>query len=322
MNLLFYLPAFAAAVIVLLLLVTYGCFRFVFYVRKRKLTDDEAVDLPKGKIYEPYHEEMTRWILEARRMPHENVSIVSRDGLKLTGKFYEFAPGAPIEIMFHGYRGNAERDMSGGVQRCFRVGRSALVVEQRSSNTSEGKVITFGIREHQDCLDWVDFVIAHYGADVKIILTGISMGATTVLMAAGDELPENVIGVLADCGFTSAKEIMYHVMGQMGLPGKLCYPFVRLGARLFGGFDPDAYSARQAMENCTVPVIFFHGEADDFVPCRMSRENFEACGSRKRLVTVPGAGHGLSYPAAPEAYIDALREFFGPGASHPSAFNG
>ena len=158
------------------LLISYGCFRFAFYAGKRKPNHGE-VELPDGEVYVPYHDVMTRWVLEARALKSEDVSIVSRDGLKLTGKFYEYAPGAPMELMFHGYRGAAERDMSGGVQRAFRVGRSALVVEQRCSNTSEGDVITFGIMEHLDCLDWVDFAIDHYGKDVKIILTGISMGA-------------------------------------------------------------------------------------------------------------------------------------------------
>ena len=310
-----------ASLIGVFLLVTYGCFRFVFYVRKRGGSAGDEVELPNGKVYEPYHEVMINWILEARKLPHEDVSIESRDGLVLTGKYYEFAPGAPIELMFHGYRGSAERDMSGGVQRCFSVGRSALVVEQRCSNTSGGNVITFGIREHLDCLDWIDFTVRHFGSDVKIILTGISMGASTVLMAAGQPLPENVIGILADCGFTSAREIMYHVMGQLKLPPKVFYPIVKLGAKLFGRFDLDAYSAIMAMEHCKVPVIFYHGEADDFVPCRMSRENYDACSTRKCLVTVPGAGHGLSYPADPERYVRTLLDFFGAEASHPSVFN-
>lgn len=296
-------------------LAAYGCFRFAFYVPPRKESHSDAIVLPKGEVYEPFHDDMTRWIQEVRALPYEDVQITSFDGLKLCGKFYEFAPGAPMELMFHGYRGSAERDLSGGVQRCFQLGRSALIVEQRGSNNSEGNVISFGINEHRDCLSWIDFAIDHCGPDVKIILTGISMGASTVLMAAGKELPVNVIGVLADCGFNSAKDIMFDVMRGMGLPPKVCYPFVKLGARLFGRFDLDSYSAEEAMKTCKLPVIFFHGEADDFVSSRMSRINYDACVSRKQLVLIPGAGHGLSYPVAPEKYLCELREFFGPEAS-------
>lgn len=294
----------------------YWCFRLAFYVPPRKALPSDVIETPEGEIYEPYREKMENWIREARAMPHEDVQITSFDGLKLQGKFYEYAPGAPIELMFHGYRGSAERDMSGGVQRCFKVGRSALVVEQRCSRGSEGNVITFGINEHRDCLKWVEFMIGHFGPDVKIILTGISMGASTVLTAGGQLLPPNVIGILADCGYTSARDIIYRVIRQMGLPPKLSYPFVKLGARLFGHFDLDETSPIEAVKTCTVPVIFFHGESDDFVPCDMSRENFESCASRKRLVTIPGAGHGLSYAVQPQRYLEELRDFFGPEASY------
>ena len=308
---------FLAGLAAVVLLISYGCYRFAFYVPARKPVADDVIELPEGAVYEPYWEKMEYWIKEARKLPQESVEITSFDGLKLQGKFYEYAPGAPVEIMFHGYRGSAERDMSGGVHRCFKVGRSALVVEQRCSHGSEGNTITFGINEHRDCLKWVDFAIEHLGKDIKIILTGISMGAATVMMAAGEKLPPNVVGILADCGYTSAKEIMFHVMRGMKLPPKLCYPFVKLGAKLFGHFDLDENSPIEAMKRCTLPVIFFHGEADDFVPCSMSREIFEICTSRKRLVTIPGAGHGLSYAKDPQRYLQELRDFFGPENSYP-----
>ena len=127
--------------------------------------------------------------------------------------------------------------------------------------------------------------------------------------------PPNVIGILADCGYSSAKEIIQKVIGQMGLPVALSYPFVKLGAKLYGHFDLEETSPVEMLKNCTVPVIFYHGENDDYVPCRMSRINYDACAVKKKLVTVPGAGHGLSYPVAPEIYLNTLREFFGPEAS-------
>ena len=303
--------------VAVVLLISYGCYRLACYVPARKDLPEDSIEIPEGEIYEPYREKMENWIRQARKLPQKDVEITSFDGLKLRGKFYEFAPGAPVEIMVHGYRGSAERDMSGGVERCFKVRRSALVVEQRCSRGSEGNTITFGINEYRDCLEWVDFTIDYLGQDIKIILTGISMGASTVMLAAGQKLPPNVIGILADCGYTSAKAIMYHVMRQMKLPPKPCYPFVKLGAKLFGHFDLDGDSPKEAMKRCTLPVIFYHGEDDDFVPCSMSRENFEACGGRKRLVTVPGAGHGLSYAVEPERYLQELRDFFGPEGSYP-----
>ena len=306
-----------AALAVLCLLIAFFCFRFAFYAPPRKPKPADHIEIPHGKIYEVFRESMENWVREVRAMPCEDFEITSFDGLRLYGKFYEYAPGAPIELMFHGYRGSAERDLPGGVQRCFQVGRSALIVDQRCSGRSDGSVITFGIYEHRDCLAWVDFVVEKFGPDVKIILTGLSMGASTVLMAAGQPLPENVIGVLADCGYSSPKAIMKKVIKQIGLPAGLFYPFARLGARLFGGFDPEETSPVEALRRCKVPVIFYHGEDDDYVPCEMSKENYDACPSRKALVTIPGAGHGLSYAVDPQTYLRTLRQFFGPEASAP-----
>lgn len=293
----------------LVLLTAYICFRMAFYVSKKDRRKDAGYDIPPGKIYEPYRETMIAWMDKMRAEPHREVTVTSFDGLKLHGNYYEYEPGAPVELMFHGYRGSAERDLCGGIQRCFALGRNVLIVDQRGCGHSEGNVITFGIHESRDCLCWIDYIRQHLGEDVRIILTGISMGASTVMIAAGYELPENVVGLLADCGFTSARAIIKKVIRDMKLPAGLLYPFVRLGARLYGGFDPDATSSLEAMRRCRLPIIFFHGESDDYVPCDMSRENYEACTAPKQLVTVPGAGHGLAFMLDQEAYIRTLGEF-------------
>lgn len=301
----------AAFLIAATLIISYICFRIAFYVPRKSNEPTEEYPIPEGKIYEPYRDKMVGWMKQTRALPSEEFTITSFDGLTLWGKYYEYAPGAVIEIMFHGYRGSAERDLCGGVQRCFKLGHSALIVDQRCSGKSQGNVITFGINESRDCLDWMNFAINHFGPDCRLMLTGISMGAATVMIAAGEELPKNVIGVLADCGFTSAKDIIKKVIRQLKLPSDLAYPFVKLGARLYGHFDPEQYSPIEALKQCKVPVIFFHGEADDYVPCHMSRENYAACTGRKKLVTVPGAGHGLSIIFDPDGYRAAMKEFFG-----------
>ena len=305
--------------IILATVIAYICYRMAFYAPPRKPRDPDAFDLPEGAVYEPFRDLMIGFARNLRALPYERFEIRSFDGLRLTAKYYEYAPGAPIELMFHGYRGNAERDLGGGVERCFKVGRSAFVVDQRCCGDSHGHTITFGVREHRDCLAWVDFLISHFGSDVKIVLTGISMGASTVLMAAGQPLPDNVIGVLADCGFSSARDIIKVVIKQMGLPAGISYPFVKLGAKLFGHFDLEAYSPMAALKTCRLPVIFYHGETDDFVPCDMSRKMFDAYAGKKALITIPDAGHGLSYPVDQEYYLQTLRDFFGPSASAETA---
>ena len=297
---------FIAAVLIL----AYFCYRLAFYAPDRDPNACDDLNIPQDEVYAPFRESIEKWATETQKLPHEEFSITSFDGLKLYGKFYEYKKGAPIELMFHGYRGTAERDLSGGVQRCFKLERSALIVNQRCSGKSEGNVISFGINERRDCHAWVDFMIEHFGPDVKIILTGISMGAATVLMAAGEPLPKNVIGVLADCGYNSPKDIIKKVIKQIGLPPCIGYFFVKLGARIYGHFDLEETSPEEALKKCTLPVIFIHGENDDFVPCEMSQKNYDACGSRKKIVTIKDAGHGLSYPVSPEQYLSELKEFF------------
>ena len=309
MKILLYIAGASVTILLLTLLIAYICFYIAFYVPRKTEENAEDISIPEGEIYEPYRDQMTKWIKETRALPHEDVSITSFDGLKLEGKYYEYAPGAPIELMFHGYRGSAERDLSGGVQRCFSLGRNVLLVDQRTSCKSEGHVISFGINESRDCLSWIDFIIEHYGKDSKIILTGISMGAATVMIAAGKDLPENVIGILADCGYSSAEAIIKKTIREMKLPPALLYPFVKLGAKIYGHFDLDETSPLQAIKNCKLPIIFIHGEADDFVPCDMSREVYEACPAPKLLLTVPGAGHGLGYIIDLEGYLKAVTEF-------------
>lgn len=311
MQIFWLIGGIAVLLVLLVLLLSFVCFRMAFLAsRGKKKGDGEELKLPNGAIYEEYRELLIGWMKDVRAMPHEDVQITSFDGLTLHGTYYEYAPDAPIELLFHGYRGSAESDLCGGVKRCFSMGRSALTVDNRAAGKSEGRVITFGINESRDCHSWLEFMGRRFGPDAKIILTGISMGAATVLMAAGRPLPPTVVGVIADCGYTSPKEIIKKVIRDMKLPATLAYPFVRLGAKLYGHFDLEADAPIEAMSRCRVPVIFIHGEADRFVPFEMSQRNYDACTAPKRLVAVKDAGHGLAYPVDCEGYLRALKDFY------------
>ncbi len=299
-------------IVAIVFLTAYICFVRIFLSKRYLKKNEDDIELPQGAIYEEYYGDMIKWARMTQNMPHTKVSITSFDGLTLRGKYYEYKKGAPIEILFHGYRGSAERDMSGAVLRCAELGRSALLVDHRASGKSDGKVISFGVNESRDCITWIDYVIKHIDKDAKIILTGISMGAATVMSLADTELPKNVVGILADCGYTTTSAIIKKVMKDMKLPPKMLMPFVRLGAKVFGGFKVDKVSPLEALRNSKLPVIFIHGDADDYVPYEMSVENYNACISTKRLVRIEGAGHGIAFLKAPEKYYRELREFFEP----------
>ncbi len=297
------------AIVFVVLATSLVCFFKIFYSPRKKWPE---YPVPAGEIYQPHHEQMIKWIKEARELPHTEVSIRSFDGLKLCGTYYEFQKGAPIDVLFHGYHGCAEQDLSGGVYRCQRLGHNVLIVDHRGAGKSEGRVVTFGINESRDALAWVQYVVENIDPNAKILLGGISMGAATVMMASAMKLPKNVVGTVADCGYTSAKEIIKKVIREMHLPADLLYPFVRLGARVFGRFDPDENSPIVSMPNCRIPVIFFHGDTDAFVPQSMSEENFAACSAPKHLVITSGAGHGLCFPVDVDTYVKEIEEFFEP----------
>lgn len=282
------------------------CFFKVFYSGKRKVLGEDEYEIPEGAAYEAIKDKIIGWTKDIRTLPHENVEITSHDGLTLRGRYYEFKEGAPIEILFHGYRGTAERDMCAGVGRCFAVGRSALIVDQRAAGTSDGHVISFGINERLDCIRWAEYVAKRFGEDTDIILTGISMGAATVMMASAERLPKNVVCILADCGYSSPKEIIKKVVKDMHLPPNVLYPVIRLSARVFGGFDLECTSPVDAVQKTDIPIIFIHGESDSFVPCEMSEELYSVCASEKSLVKIAGAEHGLAYPTDMQKYINAL----------------
>ena len=302
------------ALVVIVMITALVCYLMVFYSKSRKPRAENDYDLPPGKEYEPFYPQMIEWTKRSRATPHKKVEITTFDGLTLRGRYYEFSPDAPIEIMMHGYQGNLERDLSGGIFRALNIGHSVLTYDHRGSGLSDGNTLTFGINESRDCRRWIDFVLKEINPDAKIILSGVSMGAATAMITSGyDDLPENIVGIVADCGYTSAKDIIKKVIREMKLPPNILYPFVKLGARLYGGFNLDEFSPIEQVAKSKIPTIFVHGDQDFFVPIDMSERNFEASNAtKKELYIVEGAAHGLAYVVAGDKYLDKLSEFFDP----------
>lgn len=283
------------------------CYNLAFRRDEKRVSKEGAV--PEGEQYEVFSDVIMKGANNILNAPYEKVTTTSRDGIKLVGRYYHVKDDAPVSIIFHGYRSNIGTDCNGGYYLSVKNGYNVLVVYQRGHRESGGKTITFGVKERYDCLDWISYVNERFGEDTPILLMGLSMGAATVLMATGLELPSNVKGVMADCGYSSPKEILQEVIKQMKYPLRLTYFFVRMSARIFGHFDPEEASAVEALKNAKVPVLIIHGDDDRFVPSRMSRDNYEACASQKEILIVPGAGHGLSYCVDAKAYEKAVQEF-------------
>lgn len=286
----------------------YWVYQNVFGRMKEKDDLENAVFL--GEQYAPYEAMIRSGIEKARELKFQRIFIEARDETTLSGKYYHVKDGAPVILFFHGYHGNALRDGNGILLYTQEAGYNVLLVDQRGHGKSGGKAITFGVKERYDCLDWISYMNRRFGEETPIILAGISMGASTVLMTADMGLPANVKGILADCPFSSPREIIREVIGQMKLPVDITYGAVRLGGKVFGGFDVEDHSAVEAMKNCQIPVLFIHGDADFFVPGKMSQDCYDACISdTKRLVFVEGAAHGMSYCVDNKLYQKEVNDF-------------
>lgn len=300
----------AIILLVLALCIVFGgayfAYRLAFYSPKK---GREKIPATTGAHYDPYREVMKMIYHQLAERACEDVSIISHDGLTLHGRYYHVKDGAPLDIGFHGYRSSPLTDFSGGSELSFDLGHNLLLVDQRAHGKSEGSTITFGLMERLDCLDWVNYAVDRFGKDVKILLYGISMGATTVLMASALELPKNVRGIIADCPYSSAKDIILKVCGDMQIPPKLAYPFVLLGAKVYGGFDLNETTAAEAVQNAAVPLMIIHGEADTFVPCQMSEQIRLAAPDRVERHTFADAEHGISYLVDSPRYKQIVTEF-------------
>lgn len=294
------------ALSVMFFLLEYFMYRYTFGRSKRRESGDYKI--PSGAQYTPFKEAIHKNIERALSFDSERISIISHDGLKLSARYYNNGGNGRLAIFFHGYRSSAVRDGNGIIQICHDNGYDILVVDQRAHGKSEGKTITFGIKEREDCLKWVDFAVSRFGVNVKIALIGLSMGAATVMMAA-DRLPENVKCIIEDCGYVSPRDILQSVIKRKRLPCRLIYPLVRLSAVIFGGFNPDSFSAAEALAKASVPVLMIHGEADLLVPCLMCNECGKACASETTTLLVPNAGHAMSYYYNNEGYVASVCSF-------------
>lgn len=302
---------FILVVVVLLLLILFGLYQYIFGRSSKRESGD--FDVPPGSHYEKHSASITENVRKALSYESRFITTFSRDGIKLSGRLYEFGTSDKLVIFFHGYRSSAIRDGNGIINICAEKGYNILVVDQRAHGKSGGRTITFGIKERYDCVDWVDYAIKQYGDNVKVVLGGLSMGAATIMMAAGSELPRNVRAIVEDCGYSSPCDILCSVLKRKKLPVRFIYFLIRVSAIVFGGFDPDSYSSAKGLSNCDLPVLFIHGQADRLVPCEMSDVCRYSCKGETRSLLVADAGHGMSFYHNKEGYISAVTDILTKG---------
>lgn len=297
-----------SALVFLMVVVSFVCFICCFTrkIKARDMSTENGVKLVK---LEKYKDTIFDAIKKANELPQEDIFIQSYDGIDLHAVLYEAPDADTTFILFHGWISSGINDFGCIIPYYASKGYNILLVSQRGQGKSGGKYICMGAQEKYDCVSWCEYANKRFGTAHNIFIEGISMGAATVLFASALELPPNVRGIIADCGFTSPIEIIKSVARSKGI---LPYPLVWLVAlwfRIFCGCSMYADSSVKAMRTNKLPILFIHGEADKFVPCKMSMEAYEACTTDKTLVTVPGAGHGTSYLVDPERCIHELESF-------------
>lgn len=273
--------------------------------RRNWLDPEELKGTDREKLY-PYISHAHNWFSTHEV---EDIYVQSRDGLQLYARWIPAENPRGTILLVHGYQSTPYIDFSLVLDVYHNLGMNMLIPDQRCHGKSEGKYITFGVKEWRDMTCWVDYHNKHLG-NWPVILSGLSMGASTVMYMADEALPANVKGMIADCGFTSPYDIIGKVFHSVThLPA---WPFLwatDLCARIFAGFSLKEKDTRKTLQGGKYPIILAHGLSDDFVPCEMSQEAYDACTSPKELLLVEGAGHGYSFLKDRERYTQTVTAF-------------
>lgn len=245
-------------------------------------------------------------IINAKLWCEENqaqtITCTSDDGLKLSALWIPAENPRGTILLAHGYRSVRYLDFGAVLDLYHRKGLNIILPDQRAHGDSEGKYITFGVKESSDMLKWLNYHNTYF-SKCPIILSGLSMGASTVMYMLDQPLPDNVAGVIVDCGFTSPAEIINVVFKKvLHFPGGIFVRIADLLARIIAGFSFYKKDSCISLKNNTLPILMVHGKADDFVPCWMTECGYEVCGGIKRILLVEDAAHGLSFIKNPDEY--------------------
>ena len=279
--------------------------------RRRTPSTDAIMYMATGGRPDDHDPIYDEWADSFKASVTETVALRSHDGYVLRAHWYPAEGATRTVLCAHGWHSRWNLDFSGIGPYLHEQGCNLLLIEQRCHGESGGNLISYGIRERYDILSWLDWLAENH-AGTPVYLCGVSMGAATVLMAAGLPIAGRVAGIIADCGYSDPKEIVKITLEKSigGFAG-CTLAAVNLNCKLKDKFSLSDYSPVEAMaKNTEIPCLFIHGDADTFVPFRMSVENYYACQAPKELLIVSGAAHAMSFVVNPDAYKQKLLEFF------------
>lgn len=284
--------------------VCFGVGGYVFFAACGKhkeihwLDEEEISRTPYGQFY-PHVKASYEWLANNDA---QDLYTESYDGIQLHATWVPAEDPRGTVLLVHGYHSCIYTDYGLVMQMYHDMGMNLLLPDHRGHGKSGGTYTTFGVKESRDVKRWIEHHNQNLGCH-RMILSGLSMGAATVMYLADEDLPENVKYCIADCGFTSPKEIISKVFTDViHLPAWPVIWATDLFARFFAGFSLEEKNSTRTLKESTLPFLFVHGLSDDFVPCDMTRRSYAACASEKKLLLVEGASHGVSFLHAKEEY--------------------
>lgn len=239
----------------------------------------------------------------------QEVKIKAHDGLTLHGyQFNQIAPTHKWAIVIHGYTSEAKM-MLYYAKHFFEAGYHVLVPNLRGHGESEGAYIGMGWHDRLDVMKWIDFILSQ-DDKAEIVPFGISMGGATVMMLAGEELPDQIKAIVEDCGYTSVyDEFSYQLKQMFNLTKYPIMPLASLVCQARAGYSFKEASSVAQLKKAKVPILFIHGDQDTFVPTSMLDVVYESCASPKQKLFVEGARHAEAAYVNPELYWSTIHEF-------------
>lgn len=244
-----------------------------------------------------------------KTIENKKVEVKAEDGITLRGTEYLTSEQTDEwAIVLHGYRSNPDSVISIGMH-FSEEGYNVLIPSMRASNESDGEYIGMGWLDKDDLKCWINLIIEQ-NKNAKIVLHGSSMGAATVLMASGDELPNNVKAIIEDSGYTSVWDIFAsEAKARFNLPAFPILNMFELIANIRAKYDIKEASAVEQVKKSNVPILFIHGDADDFVPEYMCEKLYEIANCKKDKLIIHNAGHTESKYKEPKTYYNKIFEF-------------
>ena len=239
----------------------------------------------------------------------EKVEVTAKDGIILKGTEYiKDEKSNDWAIILHGYRSSPDSVISIG-RHFSEEGYNVLIPYMRATGESEGEYIGMGWLDKDDLQCWINKIIEQNN-NANIVLHGSSMGAATVLMASGDDLPSNVKAIIEDSGYTSVWDIFAsEAKVRFGLPEFPVLNMFEIVANFRAKYDIKKASAHEQVKKANIPILFIHGDSDDFVPEYMCEQLYNATNCKKEKLIIQGAGHTESRYKEPETYYNKIFEF-------------